>query len=85
MKQYVHGVVENTYENILKIRIHMNNGTYYEWVEDDSEALRPYNEPVAQDVPPNPDDTSVTQCCSTEDLSYRANDSPRSNRSTNLD
>jgi len=54
-------------------------------MEDDSENLHPYNEPVAQDIQPNPEDTSVTQCCSTEDLSYKANDSPRSNCSNNLD
>ena len=70
----------------MKIRVHLNNGSnYYEWIEDDSENLRPYYEPVAQDIQPNPEDTSVTQCCSTEELSYRANDSPRSNRSNNLD
>eukprot|EP00330_Aristerostoma_sp_ATCC50986_P007698 CAMPEP_0114602928 /NCGR_PEP_ID=MMETSP0125-20121206/25440_1 /TAXON_ID=485358 ORGANISM="Aristerostoma sp., Strain ATCC 50986" /NCGR_SAMPLE_ID=MMETSP0125 /ASSEMBLY_ACC=CAM_ASM_000245 /LENGTH=187 /DNA_ID=CAMNT_0001813433 /DNA_START=5162 /DNA_END=5725 /DNA_ORIENTATION=+ len=39
-KRYVRGVVENIYENFLKVRVVLQNGMHqYEWFEDSSEDI----------------------------------------------
>lgn len=82
MSKWLKGVVENVYENMVKLKTtHPNGNVYYEWIEDDSSYLHSAEEPVAQEVNPNPEDTSPTQYCSSGDISFNQIDSPPSDRS----
>lgn len=81
MRKYLPAVVEAVYENILKIRV---NGSYTEWLEDDSKDLRPKEESVEQEIKSAANQgTSPTQYCSSPgELSYRSNKSNRSNNNS---
>ena len=80
MKRWTEGVIDNVYENILKIKaLQPNNTIYYEWLEDDSTNVHPKDDLPAQDVKAYKEDTSPTQYCSSgADISAN---SPHSNRS----
>jgi len=81
MKKKVKGIVDNVYENIVKVQVTLPNGTgYVEWIEDDSPDLELLEEIETQEVNANPEDTSPTQyCTSPGDISYHG--SPPSNHS----
>lgn len=86
MKRWIDGVVDNIYENILKVRaIQPNNIIFYEWFEDDSTYIQPKEDTPLREVKVNVEDTSPTECYSPNgtDISARVDTSPLSNR--NLD
>ena len=75
------GVVDNVYENIIKVQASLPNGNvYYDWIDDDCSDLTLLEEIAVQEINANPEDTSATQyCTSPGDISYRG--SPASNHS----
>lgn len=86
MKRWTEGVVDNIYENILKVKaIQLPNTIFYEWFEDDSTSIHPKEDTPLREVRVNMDDTSPTECYSPNetDISARVENSPLSNR--NLD
>jgi hypothetical protein len=58
LKENVTAYVENTYENIVKVRLMSGNRAFFDYLEDDSSNIQPFEE--EQVLNANPNDTSVT-------------------------
>lgn len=58
MKEYLNAIVENTYENVVKVRLMSGNKQFIDYLEDDSSNLQPFEE--EQVINANHNDTTPT-------------------------